>query len=90
MMLPLSQVGNDQQCAVHFVIPITMAIHSLHFEIFTLVSEIHGHVDLVYGIKILFELEAILNTRDSAIKFLNKSVPEFPAMSCQMKPREKG
>ena len=31
------------------------------FEIFTLVSEIHENVDLVLGIKNIFELEAVID-----------------------------
>ena len=32
------------------------------FEIFTLVSEIHENVDLVFGTKNIFELEGIINS----------------------------
>ena len=35
------------------------------FEIFTLVSEIHENVDLVLGIKKLFELEGVIDSWDS-------------------------
>ena len=45
-----------------FIIPIVMDIHGLRFEIFTLVSEIHESVDLVLGIKNIFELEGIMNS----------------------------
>ena len=33
-------------------------------EIYTLVSEIHENVDLVLGIKNVFELEGVINSRD--------------------------
>ena len=38
-------------------------IHGHRFEIFTLVLEIHENIDLVLGIKNIFELEGIINLR---------------------------
>ena len=38
-------------------------MHGHIFEIFTLASEIHENVDLVLGIKNIFELEGIINSR---------------------------
>ena len=55
------QVGNGQYVSVLFIIPIVINIHSHRFEIFTLVSEMHENVDLVLGIKNIFELEGIIN-----------------------------
>ena len=55
------QVGNGQFISVLFIIPIVIDIHGHRFEIFTLVSEIHENVDLVVGIKNVFELEGIIN-----------------------------
>ena len=40
-----------------FVIPIVVGIHSHRFVVYTLVSEIHENIDLVLGIKNVFELE---------------------------------
>ena len=51
------QVGNGQYIDVLFVIPAIVDEHSHRFEIFTLVSKIHENVDLVLGIKNIFELE---------------------------------
>ena len=51
------QVGNGQYVSVLFVIPVIIEIHGHKFEIFTLVSEIHDNVDLVMGMKNIFELE---------------------------------
>ena len=45
-----------------FVIPKVIDIHGHRFEIFTLVSEIHENVDLVLGIKNIFELEGMINS----------------------------
>ena len=39
-------------------------IHGHRFKIFTLVSEIHDNVDLVMGMKNIFELEGVTNSRD--------------------------
>ena len=54
------QVGNGQYVNVLFIIPVVIDIHSHRFEIFTLVSEIHENIDLVLGIKNIFELEGII------------------------------
>ena len=53
------QVGNGQYVGVLFVIPVIVDVHDHRFEIFTLVSEIHDNVDLVLGIKNIFELEGV-------------------------------
>ena len=55
------QVGNGTFIGVFFIIPIVIDIHGHRFKIITLVSEIHGNVDLVFGIKNIFELEGIIN-----------------------------
>ena len=46
------QIGNGQFLSVLFIIPIVIDMHGHRFEIFTLVSEIHENVNLVFGIKI--------------------------------------
>ena len=55
------QVGNGQYVAVLFVIPIIVEIHGHRFEVFMLVSEIHDNVDLVLGMKNMFELEGVID-----------------------------
>ena len=50
-------------------------MHDHRFEIFTLVSEIHENVDLVFGVKNIFELEGIINSQESCLSFLNRSIP---------------
>ena len=82
------QVGNGQYVGVLFVIPVILTIQSHRFEIFMLVSEIHEDVDLVIGIKNLFELEGIIDSWDSCVKFLNRSIPFFPKEEFMVKPRE--
>ena len=55
---------------------------------YTLVSEIHENVDLVLGIKNVFKLEGVINSRDCCFKFLNRSLPIFPMDYLIFKPRE--
>ena len=71
------QVGNGQCVSVLFIIPVIVDIHGHRFEIYTLVSEIHENVDLVLGIKNIFELEGVINSRDCNFEFLNRSVPIY-------------
>ena len=79
------QVGNGQYVGVLFIIPVIMTIQSHRFEIFTLVSDIHENVDLVVGIKNLFELEGVIDSWDSCVNFLNWSIPFFPRENVSVK-----
>ena len=72
------QVGNGQFVSVLFIIPVIIDVHGHRFKIYTLVSEIHENVDLVMGIKNVFELEGVINSWDCCFKFLNRSLPIFP------------
>ena len=63
------QVGNGQYVGVLFVIPVIVDVHGHRFEIFTFVSEIHENVDLVFGIKNIFELEGVIDSCDSCFSF---------------------
>ena len=56
------QVGNGQFISVLLILLTVIDIHGHRFEIFTLVSEIHENVDLVFSIKNIFELEGIINS----------------------------
>ena len=58
------QFGNGQCICILFIIPVIVEIHGHRFKIYTLVSEIHENVDLVLGIKNVFELEGVINSRD--------------------------
>ena len=82
------QVGNGQCVSVLFIILVIVDIHGHRFEIYTLVSEIHENVDLVLGIKNVFKLEGIINSRDCCFKFLNRSVPIYPEKEIVLKPNE--
>ena len=81
------QVGNGQYVGVLFVIPVVVTIQNHRFELFTLVSEIHENVDLVLGIKNLFELEGVIDSWTSCLSFLNRSIPFFPKEKVEVKPK---
>ena len=82
------QVGNGQYVGFLFIMPVMLTIQRHRFEIFTLVSEIHKNVDLIIGIKNLFELEGVINSQDSCVKFLNRSIPFFLKEKFTVKPKE--
>ena len=82
------QVGNGQCIGMLFIISVIVEIHSHRFKIYTLVSEIHENIDLVLGIKNVFELEGVINSRDCQFEFLNGSVPKYPEKEIILKPDE--
>ena len=71
-----------------FITPVIIDVHRHRFEIYTLVSEIHETIDLVLGIKNVFKLKGVINSRDCCFKFLNRSVPIFPEKEIILKPNE--
>ena len=81
------QVGNGQYMDVLFVILAITDVHRHSFEIFTLVYEIHENVDLVLGIKNIFELEGVIDSCDSCFSFLNRSIPLFPKEKTEIPPK---
>ena len=83
------QVGNGQYVTVLFVIPVIIDIYGHRFEVFTLVSEIHDNVDLVIGMKNVFELEGVIDTKDFSFKFLNRSLPFYAKDQVVVKPKER-
>ena len=82
------QVGNGQYVGVLFVISVIVDVHGHRFEIFTLISEIYENVDLVLGIKNIFELEGVIDSCDSCFSFLNRSIPFFPKEKTEVNPKE--
>ena len=64
-------------------------IHGHRFEIFTLFSEIHENVDLVMGMKNVFELEGVIDSCESCFSFLNRSIPFFPRERTEVPPKAK-
>ena len=51
------QVGNGELVVALFVIPLVLKICGHLFEIYTLVSEIQQSMDLLFGVKNMFEIE---------------------------------
>ena len=80
------QVGNGQYVSVLFVIPVIIDLQGHRFKIFNLVSEIHDNVDLVMGMKNIFELEGVINSRESCFSFLSRSIPFFPVTTVEIAP----
>ena len=79
------QAGNGQYVGGLFVIPVIITIQKQRIEIFTLVSEIHENANLVLGIKNLFELEGVIDSRDSCLSLLNRF---FANEKVEVKPKE--
>ena len=83
------QVGNGQYVGVLFVIPVIVEINKHRLEVFTLVSEIFDNVNMVLGIKNLFKLEGVIDSRESSFRFLSRSIPIFPCEQVIVKLGEK-
>ena len=79
------QVGNGELVAALFVIPFVFKIGEHLFEVYTLVSEIQQSMDLILGVKNMFELEGEVSCRTSQFKFLNRSLPLFPLSTHRIK-----
>ena len=77
----------DNMSVYLFVIPVIIDIHRYRFEIFTLVSKIHDNVDLVMGMKDIFELEGVIDSRESCFSFLSRPIPFFPVTTVEMVPK---
>ena len=82
------QVGNGQFVSILFKIPVIISVYRHRFKLYTLVSEIHENVDLVLGIKNVFDLEGVINSQDCCFKFLNRSLLIFPKECVIIKPKE--
>ena len=83
------QVGNGLYVGVSFVIPVIVEICGHRLEVFALVSEIFENVDVVLGIKNIFELEGVIDSCESCFRFLSRSIPTFPREQVVVKPGEK-
>ena len=80
------QVGNGALVPALFVIPLVFKIQGHIFEVYTLVSEIQDKMDLILGVKNIFELEGVINSRTCSVNFLNRSLPIFPLAHHKIKP----
>ena len=70
------------------MIQIIIDMHGHRFKMFTLVSQICENIDLVFGIKNIFELEGIINSWESCFSFPNRSIPFFAKEQIILKPKE--
>ena len=69
------------------MIPVIINIHRHRLEIFTLLSEIHDNVDLVMGMKNIFQLESMIDSQDSCFSSLSRSIPFFLVMAVEIAPK---
>ena len=83
------QVGNGQYVRVLFVIPVIVEICGHRLEVFMLVSVIFDNVDMVLGIKNIFELEGEIDSCESCFRILSRSIPIFPREQVVVKPGKK-
>ena len=72
-----------------FEIPVIIEICGHRLEVFTSVSEIFDNVDMVLGIKNLFELEGVIDSQESCFRFLSRSIPIFSREQVVVKSGEK-
>ena len=79
------QVGNRELVATLFVIPFVFKIGRHLFEVYTLVSEIQQNMDIILGIKNMFEIEGEISCCTSQFKFLNRSLPIFTLSTHRIK-----
>ena len=83
------QVGNGQYVGVLSVILAIIEISGHRLEVFTLVSEIFDNVDMVLGIKNLFQLKVVIDSWESCFRILSRLIPIFPREQVVVKPGEK-
>ena len=79
------QVGNGELVATFFVIPFVFKIGKHMFEVYTLVSEIQQNMDIILGVKNMFEIEGEISCHTSQFRFLNRSLPIFTLSTHRIK-----
>ena len=79
------QVGNEELVPTLFVIPFIFKIGKHLFEVYTLVSEIQQNMDIILGVKNMFEIEGEISCQTSQFRFLNRSLPIFPLSTHRIK-----
>ena len=83
------QVVNGQYVRVLFVILVIVEICGHRLEVFTLLSEIFDNVDMVLGIKNIFELEGVIDSHKSCFRLLSRAIPIFLREQVVVKPGKK-
>ena len=79
------QVGNGELVAILFVIPFVFKIGKHLFEVYTSVSEIQQNMDIILGVKNMFEVEGEISCHTSQFKFFNRSLPIFTLSTHRIK-----
>ena len=69
------QMGNGALASAYFIIPVVFTVVRHKFEVFTLVADIKGTTDIVFGVKNMFEVEGELSCRNSEFRFMNRASP---------------
>ena len=85
LMVRNLQVGIGELVGTLFVIPFIFKIGNHLFKIYTLVSEIQQNMDIILGIKNMFEIEGEVSCHTSQFKFLSRSLPIFPLSTHRIK-----
>ena len=83
------KIGNGSRVQILFVIPLLFMCHGHVFEIYTIVVNIDGGIDLVFGLKNMVETKGMLNTQTGEFDFLGRSIPIFPKHDLDVKPGDK-
>ena len=79
------QIGNGELVTTLFVIPFVFKIGKYLFEVYTLVSEIRQNMDIILGVKNMFEIEGEISCCTSQFRFLNRSLPIFTLSTHRIK-----
>ena len=79
------QVGNGELVATLFVIPFIFKVGNHLFKVYTLVLEIQQNMDIILGVKNMFEIEGEVSCFTSQFKFHNGSLPIFPLSTHRIK-----
>ena len=79
------QVGNGELVATLFVIPFIFKVGNYLFKVYIFVSEIQQNMDIILGVKNMFEIEGEVSCCTSQFKFLNRSLPIFPLSTHRIK-----
>ena len=72
-------VGNGTKMTVLFAIPVIITVGKHNFEVFTIVADLAGGFDVVFGMKNLIELEGIIDVRNLKFSFQNRSSYLYPS-----------
>ena len=79
------QVGNGELVATLFVIPFIFKVGKHMFEVYTLVAEIQQNMDIILGVKNMFQIEGEISCHISQFRFLNRSLPIFTLSTHRIK-----